>query len=77
MFRRDVPGVTTPGHWMGIIRQMIRQTHSRLDKTALTFALVGICLDDANISVIKARYAYSLVRPVTYIRRVIGDIGPV
>jgi hypothetical protein len=75
LFWRDVPGVTTPGHWMSIIQQVIRQTHSRLDKATTTFALVGICLADANISVMKTKYTYNLVRPVTYIRKVFGDAG--
>ncbi|HMH34132.1 MAG TPA: vanadium-dependent haloperoxidase [Puia sp.] len=73
LFWRDIPGVTTPGHWMSIIQQVIRQTHSRLDKAALTFALVGICLTDGNISVMTTKYTYNLLRPVTYIRKVIGD----
>jgi hypothetical protein len=73
LFWRDVPGVTTPGHWMSIIQQVIRQTHSPLDKAALTYALVGICLNDAAISVWKTKYTYNLIRPVTYIRQVIGD----
>jgi hypothetical protein len=73
LFWRDVPGVTTPGHWMSIIQQVIRQTNSHLDKSALTFALVGICLNDAAISVWKTKYTYNLIRPVTYIRKVIGD----
>jgi hypothetical protein len=73
LFWRDVPGVTTPGHWMSIIQQIIRQTHSHLDMATRTFALVGICLNDANLSVMNTKYTYNLVRPVTYIRKVIGD----
>jgi len=73
LFWRDIPGVTTPGHWMSIIQQVIRQTHSHLDKAALTFAMVGICLNDGVISVFKTKYTYNLLRPVTYIRKVIGD----
>ncbi len=73
LFWRDVPGVSTPGHWMSITQQTIRQAHSRLDKAALTYALVGICLNDAVISVFKTKYTYNQVRPVTYIRNVIGD----
>jgi hypothetical protein len=75
LFWRDVPGVTTPGHWMSIVQQVIKQTDSKLDKATMTFALVGICLADANISVMKTKYTYNLVRPVTYIRSVIGDTG--
>lgn len=75
LFWRDVPGVTTPGHWMSIVQQVIRQTHTHLDKAAMTFALVGICLNDANISCITTKYKYNLLRPVTYIRKVFGDTG--
>lgn len=75
LFWRDVPGVSTPGHWMSIIQQVVRQTHSHLDKAAQTYALVGICLNDAVISVWRTKYTYNLVRPVTYIRNVIGDAG--
>jgi hypothetical protein len=75
LFWRDVPGVTTPGHWMSIVQQVVRQTDSRLDKATMAFALVGICLVDANISVMKTKYTYNLVRPVTYIQKVIGDAG--
>jgi hypothetical protein len=73
LFWRDVPGVTTPGHWMSIIQQVIKNTHSRLDQGALTYALVGICINDAVISVWNTKYKYNLVRPVTYIQKVIGD----
>ncbi len=73
LFWRDVPGVSTPGHWMSITQQAIRQTNSRLDKAAMAYALVGICVNDAVISVFKSKYIYNLVRPVTYIRNVIGD----
>lgn len=75
-FWRDVsPGVTTPGHWMSIVQQVIRQTRSPLDKAALTYALVGICLNDAVISTWDTKYTYNLVRPVTYIDTVIGHLG--
>ncbi len=73
LFWRDVPGVSTPGHWMSIAQQAIRQSHSRLDKAALAYALTGICLNDAVISVFHYKYVYNNVRPVTYIRNVIGD----
>ena len=38
-FWRDVPGVSTPGHWMNITREAIGQSHSRLDKAAMAYAL--------------------------------------
>ncbi|HZZ76400.1 MAG TPA: vanadium-dependent haloperoxidase [Puia sp.] len=73
LFWRDVPGVSTPGHWMSITQQAIRQSKSRLDKAALGYALVGICMNDAVITVFHYKYVYNQVRPVTYIRKVIGD----
>ncbi len=73
LFWRDVPGVTTPGHWLNITRQVILQAKSPLDKAAEAYALVGINLNDAIISAWETKYQYNLVRPVTYIRNVIGD----
>jgi hypothetical protein len=74
-FWRDVPGVSTPGHWMSITQQAIRQSKSRLDKAAGAYALTGICLNDAVISVFHYKYIYLNVRPITYIHNVIGDAG--
>lgn len=74
LFWRDVPGVSTPGHWMSITQQAIRQSKSRLDKAALAYALTGICINDAVITVFHYKYVYLQVRPVTYIRGVIGDV---
>ena len=73
LFWQDVPGPTTPGHWMSITQQVIAQTHSHLDKASMAFALVGICVEDAVVSVFKTKYTYNLVRPVSYIREVFGD----
>lgn len=73
LFWRDVPGVSTPGHWMSITQQAIRQSHSRLDRAALAYAITGICLNESVISVFHYKYVYNNVRPVTYIRNVIHD----
>jgi hypothetical protein len=71
-FWRDIPGVTGPGHWENILLQVLVQTNTRLDKAAFAFAMTGACLNDAGISVFKTKYTYNLVRPVTYIRNVMG-----
>ena len=73
LFWRDVPGVSTPGHWMSITQQAIRQSKSMLDKAALGYALGGICMNEAVITVFHYKYVYNQVRPITYIRNVIGD----
>ena len=70
IFWRDVPGVTSPGHWLSIMQQVIRKTNSRLDKAAFAYALTGSAINDALISCWKAKYQYNLVRPITYIRDV-------
>ena len=72
MFWRDVPGVSSPGHWLSILQQTIRKDNSTLDKAALAYALTGISINDALIACFKVKYQYSLVRPVTYIREVMG-----
>jgi hypothetical protein len=74
LFWRDVPGVSTPGHWMSIAQQAIKQSHSHLEKAAVAYALTGICLNEAVITVFHYKYVYNNVRPVTYIRNVIGDV---
>lgn len=69
---RDIPGVTSPGHWLSIVHQVLQQTNARLGKSALTYALAGAALNDAAIAVFKDKYVYNQVRPITYIRGVMG-----
>ncbi|HEU5165976.1 MAG TPA: vanadium-dependent haloperoxidase [Chitinophagaceae bacterium] len=75
LFWRDInPGITAPGHWLNVLRQVfqIEKPNSKLDKAVFVFALTGISLNDAWISSWKARYIYNLLRPVTYVRKVMG-----
>lgn len=72
LFWRDVPGATSPGHWLSIVQQVLRQKATSLDKAALTYALTGTAINDALICCFEAKYQYNLVRPVTYIRDVLG-----
>jgi len=69
-FWRDVPGVTSPGHWLSIVQQAIRLKNARLDKAALAYALTGTAINDALIGCWEAKFHYNLVRPITYIRSV-------
>lgn len=72
-FWRDInPGVTAPGHWLNVLRQVFQKENTKLDKAVFAFALTGISLNDAWISCWKTRYVYNLLRPVTYIRKVMG-----
>ena len=73
LFWRDVPGATSPGHWLSIVQQVIGQTNAKLDKAALAYALTGSAINDGLISCWKSKYQYNLVRPITYIREVMGN----
>jgi hypothetical protein len=72
IFWRDVPGATSPGHWLSIVQQVVRQKAVPLDKAALAYALTGVAINDALISCFKYKYQTNLVRPITYIREVMG-----
>lgn len=73
LFWRDVPGATTPGHWLSIVQQAVRQTKASLHKAALAYALTGTAINDAAIACFKGKYQHNLMRPITYIREVMGD----
>lgn len=72
MYWRDVPGVTTPGHYVSILKQVLAKDKPMLDKSAIAYALGGISVYDAAISCWQTKYHYNLVRPITYIRTVLG-----
>lgn len=73
LFWKEInPGITTFGHWLNVLRQLIEKEHVTLDKAAYAYAITGIVLNDAWISCRKTRYQYNLLRPVTYIREVMG-----
>ena len=73
VFWRDInPGVTAPGHWLNILLQVFQKEKTPLDKAAFTYAFTGMALNDAWISCWKTRYEYNLLRPVTFIRNVMG-----
>jgi len=73
IYWRDVPGVTSPGHWLSILQQIVKQKNVPLDKAALAYALTGTGTNDALIRTFQLKYQTLVVRPVTYIRGVIGD----
>lgn len=75
LFWKDInPGFTVPGHWLSIIRQVFQKEKEslHLDKAAFIYAFTGMALNDAWISCWKTRYDHNLMRPVTYIRNVMG-----
>ncbi|HEU4902732.1 MAG TPA: vanadium-dependent haloperoxidase [Flavisolibacter sp.] len=72
LYWRDVPGLTTPGHYVSILKQVLEHNNATLDMAALSYALSGITVFDASISCWASKYKYNLVRPITYIRTVLG-----
>lgn len=74
LFWRDNPDGSTglpSGHWMLAACIVIEQEKLNLADAAETLALLGISLADGFTSCWTEKYETNLVRPVTYIRRVI------
>ena len=72
-FWGDQPGnLNVPAHATNILTQLIVINKMDLFDAAAAYALHGIALYDASISVFKTKYAYNLIRPVSYIRNVFG-----
>jgi membrane-associated phospholipid phosphatase len=72
-FWADAPGATaTPaGHSISILTQVLREHGAPLDRAAEAYARVGMAVADAFISCWSCKYRYNLLRPVTYIQRLI------
>lgn len=72
-FWGDQPGnLNVPAHATNILTQLIVKNNLDLGSAAATYALHGIAVNDACISVWKTKYQYSQVRPITYIRNIMG-----
>jgi hypothetical protein len=64
-------GFTPPGHDFSFVLQALQNANVDLGLAAEAFAKVGIAERDAMIEVFKSKYTYNLLRPVTYIRKLI------
>lgn len=62
---------TPPGHWISIALQVLDQTGGGPEEHVEALALLGVALADSFIGCWNAKFKYDLVRPVTYIRRLI------
>lgn len=72
LFYRDAPGYPGGGAQVAIIAQTIEQSGCFLDKAALAYAKVGIAMYDGLTICFNIKYQVNLVRPITYIRNVLG-----
>lgn len=64
-------GYTPPGHSVAILTQILKHKKINLGKAAIAYAKTGIALNDASIAGFKSKYKYNVLRPVTYIKKVI------
>ena len=62
---------TPPGHWVSILLDVLEEEKADADRSAEALARLGVTLADAFIACWNAKFEYDLLRPVTYIRRVI------
>lgn len=68
----DGPGtISGPGHSLAIVGEIVMQQHANLAQAAEAYARAGIADADALTAIWSAKYQYNLLRPITYIRRVI------
>ena len=62
---------TPPGHWIVIAMAALAQQDAPASHCARVLALLGVTVADAFIACWQSKYEYNLVRPVTYINRLI------
>ncbi|WP_274426427.1 vanadium-dependent haloperoxidase [Chelativorans sp. YIM 93263] len=69
---------TPPGHWISIAWQVLDKQEASLSDGVDLMARLGVSLADSFIRCWQSKYEFDLVRPVTYIRRLIDpDWEPV
>jgi len=64
-------GYTPPGHTISIVNQVLKKERAPLGLAAQAYAKAGMGLWDAAIVCFRSKYKYNLLRPVTYIKKVI------
>ena len=72
-FWADNPGetATPPGHWVAIATNFLKEGGYSLEKASVAYAELGVALADAFIACWQAKYQYNLIRPISYIQKVI------
>ena len=62
---------TPPGHWVSILLQIFERDALPVDRQAELLAMLGMAISDGFVQCWRSKYEHDLLRPVTYIRRVI------
>ena len=65
---------TPAGHDMYLATEAIEQTNTHLLKAAEAYAKAGIAERDATIICFRSKYKYTLIRPVSYIQKVMDSL---
>ncbi|MCX7303825.1 MAG: vanadium-dependent haloperoxidase [Hyphomicrobiales bacterium] len=63
--------MTPPGHWVSIALQVAQNADLSLEDNVDLLARMGIAMSDAFVGCWHEKFTYNLVRPVTYIKKVI------
>jgi hypothetical protein len=61
---------TPPGHWISIALQIFERDQSDLETRVDTLARLGVAVADAFIGCWDTKFEFNLIRPVTYIKKV-------
>ncbi len=72
IYHRDAPGYPGGGTLVAMLSQAFQQSNCKLDAAALAYAKVGLGTYDAGMICFVKKYQVNLVRPITYIRNVMG-----
>ncbi|MDQ3846017.1 MAG: vanadium-dependent haloperoxidase, partial [Bacteroidota bacterium] len=64
-------GVPAPHHLLNIITNVLESQGAKLGRAAEVYAKTGIAEKDGTIITFRSKYTYNLLRPVTYIQRLI------
>ena len=65
--------LTVFGHWFNILRQALQKKNMPLREAALVYMQLGISMNDAGIYCWKTKFTYNQIRPITYIRKYMGE----
>ena len=73
---RGTPGGSGFIVWYAIFRKILseQQNNVMLDKAALVYCKLGIVQREGAVAVIRAKYLYNELAPITYIRTIMGQV---
>ncbi|MEP9387607.1 vanadium-dependent haloperoxidase [Mesorhizobium sp. KR9-304] len=63
--------MTPPGHWVSIALQVAERANLSLEDNVDLLARMGVAMSDAFVGCWREKYAYNLIRPITYIKKAI------